>query len=113
LQTDRDVAAALSPERRRVAEDLLSRLSPYKPEAVIFFGSFARNESDELSDIDLVIIKDTQEDFFSRIRSVLRILDLKTAIDVLVYTPGEFQSMKSHGNALIETLMEEGIRFDG
>ena len=113
MRTDRTAAAALSPERRRVAEDLLSRLSPYKPEAVIFFGSFARNESDELSDIDLVIIKDTQEDFFSRIRSVLRILDLKTAIDVLVYTPGEFQSMKSQGNALIETLLEEGVRFDG
>jgi predicted nucleotidyltransferase len=113
LRTDRTVAAALSPERRRVAEDLLSRLSSYKPEAVIFFGSFARNESDELSDIDLVIIKDTQEDFFSRIRSVMRILDLKMAIDVLVYTPEEFQSMQSQGNGLIETLMEEGIRFDG
>jgi hypothetical protein len=43
----------------------------------------------------------------------MRILDLKMAIDVLVYTPEEFQSMQSQGNGLIETLMEEGIRFDG
>jgi uncharacterized protein len=99
----------LTPERRRLAEDIVSQLSVYEPLRVILFGSFARNESDELSDIDLVIIKETEEDFFSRIRKVLQILNLKTGIDVLVYTPGELQTMKEQGNLLIETVLEEGI----
>jgi len=103
----------LSPERRRVAEDILARLSAYEPMRVILFGSFARDESDEVSDIDLVIIKETDEDFFSRIRKVLQILNLKTGIDVLVYTPGEFRTMKEQGNVLIETVLEEGIVLYG
>lgn len=74
----------LTPERRRVADDILSRLSPYEPDQVILFGSYARNESDELSDIDLVIIKETPDDFFTRIRKVMQILDFRTALDVLV-----------------------------
>jgi uncharacterized protein len=103
----------LTPERRRLAEDILSRLAAYEPDRVILFGSYARNESDEVSDIDLVIIKETEEDFFSRIRKVLQILDLKTAIDVLVYTPGELRTMTEQGNVLIETVLEEGILLYG
>jgi predicted nucleotidyltransferase len=105
--------SSLTPERRRLAEDILVRLSAYQPEQVIFFGSFARNESDDLSDIDLVIVKETEDDFFSRIRKVLHVLDLRTAIDVLVYTPGEFRTMKEQGNALIETVLEEGVVLNG
>jgi uncharacterized protein len=104
---------SLTPERRRLAEDIFSRLSAYQPERVILFGSFARNESDELSDIDLVIIKETDEDFFSRLRTVLRLLDLRSAIDILVYTPAEFRTMQEQGNALIETVLEEGVVLHG
>jgi len=104
---------SLTPERRRLAEDILSRLSPYQPDRVILFGSFARNESDELSDVDLVIIKETEEDFFSRIRKVLRILDLRTAIDILVYTPAEFRDMQDRGNAFVETVLSEGVVLHG
>jgi predicted nucleotidyltransferase len=99
----------LTPERQHKVARIFARLSAYEPEQVILFGSYARNESDDISDIDLVIIKETDEDFFSRIRSVLRILDMKTSVDVLVYTPDEFQAMKERGNALIETVLEEGI----
>lgn len=104
---------SLSPDRRKVIDTLLDRLAPYEPERVILFGSYARNESDELSDVDLVIIKDTTEDFFSRLRSVLRLLDVNRALDILVYTPTEFEIMKQRGNALIETVLEEGIVLYG
>lgn len=103
----------LTPERQQRIDKILSRLSAYEPEQVILFGSFARNESDDISDIDLVVIKETNEDFFARIRRVLKILDLRTAIDVLVYTPAEFQTMKEQGNVLIETVLEEGIVLHG
>jgi uncharacterized protein len=103
----------LSPKRRRLVEDILVRVAPYEPMQVILFGSVARDESDEVSDIDLVIIKETAEDFFSRIRKVLQILNLKTGIDVLVYTPGEFRAMQEQGNVLIETVLEEGIVLYG
>lgn len=103
----------LTPERRQLANEILARLSAYEPRQVILFGSFARNESDEISDIDLLIIKETDEDFFSRIRKVMQILDLRTSIDILVYTPVEFEKMKERGNVLIETVLAEGIVLSG
>lgn len=103
----------LSPERQRIADDILTRLAPYNPDQVILFGSFARNESDELSDIDLVIIKETQDDFFTRIHKAMQILDFRTAIDILVYTPSELEAMKERGNAFIEPVFAEGILLHG
>ena len=103
----------LTPDRRRRLRGILRKLEAYQPEKVILLGSFARNESDDLSDIDLVIIKDTKEDFFARIRRVLNLLDLTRHIDVLVYTPTEFRTMGEQGNSLIETVQEEGIVLYG
>lgn len=37
----------------------------------------------------------TDETFFSRIRKVLRILNLRTAVDILVHTPAEFRACRS------------------
>jgi len=99
----------LSSGRAKKVKDVLRRLAPYKPAKVILFGSFSRNESDDVSDMDLLIIKETEEDFFSRIRRVWDLLGLKPMVDVLVYTPAEFKAMKERGNALIETVVEEGL----
>jgi len=103
----------LSPKREKVLKEIVEKLKPYQAEKIFLFGSYARNESDDLSDIDLVIIKKTEEDFFERIRTVLRLLDLKKGIDVFVYTPLEFQNMQDQGNALIQTVLEEGILLYG
>ncbi len=103
----------LTPDRRKPLRKIVKKLEAYKPEKIMLLGSFARNESDDLSDIDLVIIKNTKEDFFARIRRVLNLLDLTNHVDVLVYTPKEFQAMRKRGNALIETVQEEGIVLYG
>lgn len=90
---------------RRLIECLL----PYGPERLFLFGSWARGEEDELSDLDLVVIKDTNIPFLQRLSEVARFLpDHIGAVDVLVYTPEEFETMKRAGNAFIEMVIEEG-----
>lgn len=87
----------------------LKSLRPYAPERVYLFGSWAREEADELSDMDVVIIKRTPLPFLERIREVLSLLPQDMgAIDVLVYTPEEWARMKETGNAFVEMVMEEG-----
>lgn len=103
----------INPKRKKYLREIVERLKPYNPEKIFLFGSYARNESDDLSDVDLIIIKKTEEDFFERIRTVLKLLDLKRGIDVLVYTPSEFQMMEQRGNALIQGVLEEGIVLYG
>ena len=87
---------------------VLNELIGYEPEKIILFGSVARGETDEFSDIDLIVIKDTDRPFFQRLADVNDFLPRDLAIDVLVYTPGEFEAMVEEGNPFIERALEGG-----
>jgi hypothetical protein len=45
------------------------------------------------SDIDLVIIKETKMSFLDRIKEVILLLRPKVGMDVLIYTPEEFERL--------------------
>ncbi len=88
---------------------LLEAVRPYQPERIYVFGSFAREEEDELSDLDVVVIKRTAQPFLERLREVSRLLPADLgAVDILVYTPEEFVRMLANGNAFAEMIVEEG-----
>lgn len=90
-------------------DKVLSALRPYNPEKVYLFGSWAAGEQDELSDLDLVVIKETDVPFFARLREVGRMIPTSLGgLDVLVYTPAEFEEMRRAGNAFAEMIVEEG-----
>ncbi|MFQ5987219.1 MAG: nucleotidyltransferase domain-containing protein [Dehalococcoidia bacterium] len=93
----------------RVMKEIVAALKGYDPRRVILLGSLARGEEDRYSDIDLVIIKETEERFLDRINSVYEILQPTRALDVLVYTPEEFEHMRREGNPFIERLLQEGM----
>lgn len=99
---------------RKKIRRLLAALEPYQPERVYVFGSWARGEADDLSDLDIVVIKETSVPFLDRLQKVGRILpqDLG-AVDLLVYTPVEFDTMLQGGNAFAETIAEEGCLIYG
>ena len=82
----------------------------YRPQRVIVFGSFARGDTHELSDLDLIVVKETEERFFDRIG---RVRDTCAGIPInvqpWVYTPAEFEDMLSRGNSFLETALAEGV----
>ncbi len=93
---------------------VVDALRAYEPERVYLFGSWARGEADAMSDLDLVIIKRTSEPFFDRLREVTRLLPPDSgSVDILVYTPEEFQRMREEGNAFAELIEEEGVLIHG
>ena len=95
---------------KRKIQFLKDALLPYKPERIYLFGSWARDEEDDLSDIDIVVIKRTKAPFFDRLRETARLVPPGLeGVDILVYTPEEFFEMKRGGNAFAEMIMEEGI----
>jgi hypothetical protein len=73
---------------------------------VYLFGSFARGDVHEGSDIDLIIVGDFRERLFKRIERVLELTDLP--IEPLVYTHVEIDEMKKNGNPLILHALKEG-----
>jgi len=87
---------------------LIKSLLPYDPERLYLFGSWARGEEDDLSDLDLVIIKQTEVPFLDRLREVASLLPAEIGgVDILVYTPDEFVAMQQNGNAFAEMITEE------
>jgi predicted nucleotidyltransferase len=79
-----------------------------RPERVILFGSAARGEAGEASDIDLTVIAETELSFFDRIGRVLRLYRGDREINVLVYTPDEWQQMLAEGRRFIKRIADEG-----
>lgn len=104
----------LSPAICERIERLLTGLAAYEPEQVYLFGSAARGEADELSDLDVVVVKRTPIPFFERLQGVARLLPSGVgAVDLFVYTPDEFARMRDEGNVFIEMILEEGRLIGG
>jgi uncharacterized protein len=90
-------------------ERLVECLKRYNPDRIIIFGSYARGEADEYSDMDVVVIKNTDKRFLERLIEVAKYLDNDLGkIDVFVYTSQEFEDMKRRRNPFVEKILKEG-----
>jgi len=96
--------------RRELARllEFLKREEP-PPERVILFGSMARDEPiEEWTDLDLVIIQRTDLPFFQRIRRFHERFAPEVAMDVLIYTPEEFEELVRTRRFFREEVLEKG-----
>ena len=60
------------------------------------------------SDLDLVIVKETPLRFLDRTKEVMQLLRPRVGVDILVYTPEEFERL-SHERAFFRTeIVEKG-----
>ena len=76
---------------------------------VIVFGSYARGDYDQYSDLDIIIVCNTQLPFVERFRDFHQLFELPMAIELLVYTPQEFEGMVARENSFITQVLEHGI----
>jgi len=89
-------------------QKVLSALRPYRPKKVILFGSFARGDYHGLSDLDLIVIKETPKRFVDRIVEVLELCDSAIPVEPLVYTPAEMEQLLAEGNVFVSEALKEG-----
>lgn len=84
-------------------------IAGYDPDRIILFGSRASGSADEESDIDLLVVKETDRRPVERRIEVERLLaDRQVPLDVFVYTPREMWDLYAAGSALIEAVVESG-----
>ena len=89
-------------ELHRELQRFVARLKAELPvERVYLFGSFARGDIHEGSDIDLIIVGDFSERFHERIYRVLLLDDQNLPIAPLCYRPEEIEQMQGEGNPFI------------
>lgn len=80
----------------------------YKPEKIMLFGSCANGRIKSSSDIDLAIIKSTKKTFAQRLKEIAGIVKTWEPLDVLIYTPKEWQRGIEEGNYFIEEIAKTG-----
>jgi predicted nucleotidyltransferase len=96
-------------------DEIVKRIADnYHPEKIILFGSYAYGTPTEDSDLDLLIIKDTELPRRKRGREVRKHLrGMKIAIDLLVYTKQEVEEWRDVNTAFITTVMGKGKVLHG
>jgi HEPN domain-containing protein/predicted nucleotidyltransferase len=94
----------------KTIEEVAERLIKlYDPERIILFGSHAVGKAGEGSDIDLLVVKETDKRPIDRRIEVEKILsDRVLPLDIVVYTPQEVRYLFSLGSPFVEEVMEEG-----
>lgn len=97
-QAGAEHALLLASELARIVENIRTR---YEPTCIILFGSLARGQAREGSDIDLCVIKETDHPFLERLHEARVAADAHEAVDILVYTPNEWRQMVREGNYFI------------
>jgi len=102
-----------SAQRHALLEMELARyvkilLESYHPERILLFGSLATEQVGEWSDIDLVIIKESNLKFLDRIREVMRLLNPRVGVDILVYTPEEFAQLSQERPFVRQEILAKG-----
>ncbi len=81
--------------------------APVSPRLVVLFGSRARSDSDHASDVDLIVVYRTDKRFLDRLEELYSLWDLPLAVDILAYTPEEFDEMKVR-SSLVADALEHG-----
>ena len=79
------------------------------PRRIVLFGSRVRGDARSDSDLDLLIIEDSELPRYRRAPRYLRaLLGIFPAKDVVVWTPAEVESWREVPNAFITTALREG-----
>jgi predicted nucleotidyltransferase len=104
-------------EIEAILEKLVLSLKLSDPYKIILFGSYANGNPDKNSDIDLMVILDndhvsrTYEERLNKkvyIRTLVREINRKIPLDILVYSKEELKIIKEHGNYFIDEVERTG-----
>lgn len=87
-------------------------INEYEPLKIILFGSLVTGNIHEYSDIDLVVIKNSQKDFYSRLEEVGLLVMPELGADILVYTSEEFEIVKNRLFFREEVLKRGRVLYD-
>ena len=81
----------------------------YKPDKIILFGSLAKGQINQGTDIDLFIVKSDVPEFgVERIRQLDALIKYTLATDFIVYKPDELEQRLNLGDPFVKNILEEG-----
>lgn len=95
LERSRPLTSVLDYSIAEIERFLRDKLSHYADvQEAYLFGSCACGEVGAWSDIDLIVIMETDTPFIDRSRQFDDLVELDIPVDLLVYTPQEFSKLR-------------------
>lgn len=99
--------------RRALLQEELERFIQYavaawKPVRIIVFGSLATGRVHEWSDLDLAMVAGTELPFLERGGKILEQFRPRAGLDILVYTPAEWEDLLGKRAFIREEILEKG-----
>jgi len=76
-----------------IKRQTISTFLLFDPEKIILFGSIIRGDWDSKSDVDVIVVYNTDKPFMVRLEELYMSWDIPKAVDILAYTPNEFEEM--------------------
>ena len=91
-------------------EKIVARIvEVFQPESIFLFGSYASGNANESSDLDLLLVKQTNEAPVNRAADLRKSLrDFLFPMDILVYTPSEIEKDKDRKFTFIHDVLKTG-----
>jgi len=87
---------------------IISTFKHFNPAKILLFGSYAKGKNDDESDIDIIVVYQTKKKFMDRLEELYMSWAMPEAVDILAYTPDEFDQMQKE-NFFIQDAVKEGI----
>jgi Uma2 family endonuclease/predicted nucleotidyltransferase len=102
---------------RQLLEEELQRyisllVDHYTPAKIILLGSLATGQARLWSDIDLVVITETQQRFLDRTKEALLLLHPQVGLDVLIYTPEEFEMLSQERPFFQQEILKGKVLYE-
>jgi len=81
-------------------------------EKIILFGSTVEGMVSKSSDIDIIIVKKTNKKFLERLDEIYKIINPDIAVDLIVYTPEEYEKFKETNSFLKNALKRGRVLYE-
>jgi len=104
---------AFTEEKLKTAREMSERIvQRIDPEIVLLFGSVARGCARESSDIDLLIVRESNMTFKERMNVLYSEIDRSDDVDLLWYTNTELETMKPKSSFIRMALREGTVLYE-
>ncbi len=97
----------------KILNEIVEKLQrEYKPLKIILYGSYAYGNPNVDSDIDLLILKNTNErnvDRFVKVKKIIYNPKRKIPVSPLIYSPDEVKERLRIGDDFIKEILNKGV----
>ena len=93
---------------QQVADEIVQR---FHPQMVVLFGSYAYGTPTRDSDVDLLVMMETQLSNVEQAVEIRKAVDFPFPTNLLVRTPQQLEERLAKGDIFLQEIMTKGVRL--